>query len=174
MRWSPFSNSSRRKGQLDPIVARGRPCRVEAVFGLVEHDAAWRLEDLVRDLEAQQYANRAEAPHKTVDDLGDLYVDVPFRRIRCSGAKTTTCTWSFRWRYTKPRSAPASRCRHPRTARLARAAGHAVGPAVSHPRARRALAAVGHRGDLVVEIRLALPKLLDERSKVLLRQFGRI
>ncbi len=29
-------------------------------------------------------------------------------------------------------------------------------------------------GDLVVEVRLALPKLLDERSKELLREFGRI
>jgi len=32
----------------------------------------------------------------------------------------------------------------------------------------------GRRGDLVVEIRLVLPKLLDERSKELLRDFGRI
>jgi molecular chaperone DnaJ len=32
----------------------------------------------------------------------------------------------------------------------------------------------GHRGDLVVEVRLMLPKLLDERSKELLREFGRI
>jgi molecular chaperone DnaJ len=32
----------------------------------------------------------------------------------------------------------------------------------------------GRRGDLVVEIRLALPRLLDERSKELLREFGRI
>ena len=32
----------------------------------------------------------------------------------------------------------------------------------------------GRRGDLVVEIRLVLPKLLDERSKDLLREFGRI
>jgi len=30
------------------------------------------------------------------------------------------------------------------------------------------------RGDLVVEIRLMLPRLLDERSKELLREFGRI
>jgi molecular chaperone DnaJ len=30
------------------------------------------------------------------------------------------------------------------------------------------------RGDLVVEIRLVLPKILDERSKELLREFGRI
>jgi molecular chaperone DnaJ len=30
------------------------------------------------------------------------------------------------------------------------------------------------RGDLVVEVRLVLPKLLDERSKELLREFGRI
>jgi len=32
----------------------------------------------------------------------------------------------------------------------------------------------GQRGDLVVEVRLAMPKLLDERSKELLREFGRI
>jgi molecular chaperone DnaJ len=32
----------------------------------------------------------------------------------------------------------------------------------------------GRRGDLVVEIRLVLPGLLDERSKELLREFGRI
>ena len=32
----------------------------------------------------------------------------------------------------------------------------------------------GRRGDLVVEARLVLPRLLDERSKELLREFGRI
>jgi molecular chaperone DnaJ len=32
----------------------------------------------------------------------------------------------------------------------------------------------GGRGDLVVEVRLKLPKVLDERSKELLREFGRI
>ena len=32
----------------------------------------------------------------------------------------------------------------------------------------------GRRGDLVVEVRLMLPTLLDERSKELLREFGRI
>ena len=32
----------------------------------------------------------------------------------------------------------------------------------------------GTRGDLVVEVRLVLPKLLDERSKELMREFGRI
>lgn len=32
----------------------------------------------------------------------------------------------------------------------------------------------GRRGDLVVEMRLMLPRLLDERSKELLREFGRI
>ncbi len=32
----------------------------------------------------------------------------------------------------------------------------------------------GRRGDLVVEVRLSLPKLLDERSKELLRELGRI
>ena len=32
----------------------------------------------------------------------------------------------------------------------------------------------GLRGDLIVEVKLVLPKLLDERSKELLREFGRI
>src|SRR5262245_1066001 len=32
----------------------------------------------------------------------------------------------------------------------------------------------GRRGDLIVEVRLVLPKLLDERSKEILREFGRI
>jgi molecular chaperone DnaJ len=32
----------------------------------------------------------------------------------------------------------------------------------------------GGRGDLVVEVRITLPRLLDERSKELLREFGRI
>lgn len=32
----------------------------------------------------------------------------------------------------------------------------------------------GQRGDLIVEVRLVLPDLLDERSKELLREFGRI
>ena len=32
----------------------------------------------------------------------------------------------------------------------------------------------GRRGDFVVEVRLMLPKLIDERSKELLREFGRI
>ena len=32
----------------------------------------------------------------------------------------------------------------------------------------------GRRGDLVVEVRLMLPAVLDERSKELLREFGRI
>jgi molecular chaperone DnaJ len=32
----------------------------------------------------------------------------------------------------------------------------------------------GRRGDIVIEVRLTLPKLLDERSKELLREFGRI
>ena len=32
----------------------------------------------------------------------------------------------------------------------------------------------GERGDLVVEVKIMLPKVLDERSKELLREFGRI
>ena len=32
----------------------------------------------------------------------------------------------------------------------------------------------GQRGDLAIEVRVVLPRLLDERSKELLREFGRI
>jgi molecular chaperone DnaJ len=32
----------------------------------------------------------------------------------------------------------------------------------------------GRRGDLIIEVRLMLPALLDERSKELLREFGKI
>jgi molecular chaperone DnaJ len=41
-------------------------------------------------------------------------------------------------------------------------------------RDRGAPSKTGGRGDLVVEVRLKLPKVLDERSKELLREFGRI
>ena len=41
-------------------------------------------------------------------------------------------------------------------------------------RERGARPARGRRGDLVVEVRLVLPRMLDERSKELLREFGRI
>jgi molecular chaperone DnaJ len=41
-------------------------------------------------------------------------------------------------------------------------------------RERGAPSRTGGRGDLVVEVRLKLPKILDERSKELLREFGRI
>jgi molecular chaperone DnaJ len=41
-------------------------------------------------------------------------------------------------------------------------------------RDRGAPSRTGGRGDLVVEVRLKLPKVLDERSKELLREFGRI
>ncbi len=41
-------------------------------------------------------------------------------------------------------------------------------------RDRGAVSRTGQRGDLVVDVRLRLPKVLDERSKELLREFGRI
>jgi len=41
-------------------------------------------------------------------------------------------------------------------------------------RGRGAPARDGVRGDLVVEVRVALPRVLDERSKELLREFGRL
>ena len=46
---------------------------------------------------------------------------------------------------------------------------------VKHELARGiASARDGRRGDLIVEVRLVLPRLLDERSKELLREFGKI
>ena len=56
----------------------------------------------------------------------------------------------------------------------AHSAGHAVGPAFPAARARRAVDAQRQRGDLVVEVRMMLPRVLDERSKELLREFGKI
>jgi molecular chaperone DnaJ len=41
-------------------------------------------------------------------------------------------------------------------------------------RGRGAVSRTAERGDLVVEVRIALPRVLDERSKELLREFGRI
>ncbi|MEO8681423.1 MAG: J domain-containing protein [Vicinamibacterales bacterium] len=41
-------------------------------------------------------------------------------------------------------------------------------------RDRGAVGRTGQRGDLVVDVRLKLPRVLDERSKELLREFGRI
>jgi len=41
-------------------------------------------------------------------------------------------------------------------------------------RERGAVSRTGRRGDLVVEVLLKLPKILDERSKALLREFGQI
>jgi molecular chaperone DnaJ len=41
-------------------------------------------------------------------------------------------------------------------------------------RDRGAVSRTGQRGDLVVEVLLRLPKVLDERSKALLREFGQI
>ena len=97
-------------------------------------------------------------------------------RIRPSAAKATTCTSSCRWRFTKRRWARRSTCRRSTvTARLRSAARHAVGSAFPGARARRRRRPRdGRRGDLVVEVQLVLPKLLDERSKELLREFGRI
>jgi molecular chaperone DnaJ len=43
-----------------------------------------------------------------------------------------------------------------------------------HLRGRGVATRDGRRGDLVVEVKLVLPRLLDERSKELLREFGRI
>ena len=41
-------------------------------------------------------------------------------------------------------------------------------------RERGAVSRNGQRGDLVVDVLLKLPKILDERSKALLREFGQI
>ena len=106
---------------------------------------------------------------------GDLHVAVARRRrIRSTAATATTCTSTCRWRSTKPRSAPASRCgcstarRSGCGCRPARSRASASGCASAACR-RRATAA---RGDVVAEVRLMLPRVLDERAKDLLREFG--
>ena len=55
--------------------------------------------------------------------------------------------------------------------RLRISAGHAGRPAVPAARARRAGAA-GGRGDLLVEVRIVLPQIVDERSQGTDREFG--
>ena len=96
-------------------------------------------------------------------------------RTRCFGATATICTSSCRSRCTRRRSARRSTCRRS-TARR----GCACRPGTQSGqrfrlRERGAPSPRdGRRGDLVVEVRLVLPTLLDERSKELLREFGRI
>jgi DnaJ-class molecular chaperone len=41
-------------------------------------------------------------------------------------------------------------------------------------RERGAVTISGRRGDLFIEVRLALPPVVDERSKELMREFGRL
>ena len=92
-----------------------------------------------------------------------------------SAATATICTWWFRWRCTRRRSAQRSTCRRSRALRALR-----VPPGTqSGQRFRLRERGVpsprdGHRGDLVVEVRLVTPPVLDERSKELMREFGRI
>ena len=96
-------------------------------------------------------------------------------RIRCSGAKATTCTSSVP--VAVHEAALGAKIDVPSLdgpARLRVPPGTQSGQrfrlrerGVPSPRD-------GRRGDLVVEVRLVLPKLLDERSKELLREFGRI
>ena len=108
-------------------------------------------------------------------EAGDLYLTVhvqPHPLFRRDGDDLhLTC----RSRSTRPRSAPRSTCRRSMgsrgcACRPARSPGSGSGSASTARRRPRD----GHRGDLVVEVRLVLPALLDERSKELLREFGRI
>ena len=61
-----------------------------------------------------------------------------------------------------------------RPARLRVPPGTQSGQRFRSARPRRPSTRDGRRGDLVVEVRLMLPRVLDERSKELLREFGRI
>ena len=106
---------------------------------------------------------------------GDLYIDVEVGRIRCSNASTTTCTSPCRSRFTKRRWARASRSHAGRADAPARAArARSRVNASDFASAGFPRRAARRRGDLVVEVRIMLPKVLDERSKELLRDFGRI
>ena len=96
-------------------------------------------------------------------------------RIPCSGARATTCTWSCRSPSTRRRSARSSKFRTlDGPARLRVPPGTQSGSGSGCASAARRRRATDARGDLVVEVRLMLPQLLDERSKELLREFGRI
>jgi DnaJ-class molecular chaperone len=62
---------------------------------------------------------------------------------------------------------------HAAWGRAARAAVP-IGPPVPPSRSGRPSPRTGVRGDLVAEVRIVLPAVIDERSKELLREFGRI
>ena len=89
-------------------------------------------------------------------DNDDLHMSVPDRRAR-SGAGSARGDSNAR-----RRGAPADSARNPDRPAFSSAGTRG---AVDDQRATR---------DLIVEVRIMLPKLLDERSKELLREFGRI
>ncbi len=96
-------------------------------------------------------------------------------RIRCSGAKATTCTSWCRSRVHE--AALGAKIDVPSLdgrARLRVPPGTQSGQRFRLRERGVPSARDGRRGDLVVEVRLVLPRLLDERSKELLREFGRI
>ena len=96
-------------------------------------------------------------------------------RMACSRAKVTTCTWSCRLRSTKRRSARNSTCPRSTGRRKLRVPPGTQSGQRFRLRERGVPSArTGRRGDLVVEVRLVLPRVLDERSKELLREFGRL
>ena len=106
---------------------------------------------------------------------GDLYVDRPRRgRTRSSAARATTCTSivpvavheaALGARIDVPDAGRALRGCACRRARSRDSGSGCAAAACRSARRRRA-------GDLVVEVRLVLPQVLDERSKELLREFG--
>ena len=89
-----------------------------------------------------------------------------WRPIPTSGATATTCTWWCRWRCTRRRSARASKSPAlDGPVRVRIPPGTQSGQRFRIRERGMASTRGGPRGDLVVEARLMLPTVLDERSQ---------
>jgi molecular chaperone DnaJ len=115
-------------------------------------------------------ASRARAMSAATAANGDLYITVRVQPHALFERDGDDLRVTVAIAIHERRSARRSSAVHRRPGAAARAAGHPVGPALPHPRARRPSARDGRRGDLVVEVQLAAA-VLDERSKELLREF---
>ena len=92
-----------------------------------------------------------------------------------SGARATTCTSCCPWPCTRAASAPGSKLPvFDGTVKVRIPPGTQSGQQFRIRERGMASTRGGPRGDLVVEARLMLPAVLDERSRALLREFGEI
>ncbi len=95
-------------------------------------------------------------------------------RIPCSGARETTCCARFRWRCTRQSWAHGSKCRCSTDPIRLNLPPGTQGGRQFRARGRGFPTASAGAGDLIAEVRIVLPSTIDERSKELIREFGRI